>query len=705
MKHLHRVRAASWLPAMCAMSLLLLSSFSSAQTAVQNAFQDGKTFGNNRTTNAFGIVNGPNAPLTVPGFSFNAPQDVLFGNGKGTLLGPTISKLTDCAGTAPANAFTAQECNAINHMRSLPVGWSVKGDGPAVNDVLGASKDKVVNPGAYNGSSSGTVCKTVTRSFPEKYVTETCNEAVQTDYPVCEKKLIVNVVWERTCPANTISGPTTISSDPPYPPQYQCLVRKVQVNPICPAPLIGPPLSQIDGTFQCKTVDSTYVVAPNETTTQDVTETRSAIPRVTESWSPECDVYERAANDKFTKPVTCELQKQTCTQGPETRTMNGLAVTRECWAQKEDFACIGKATTKECESIAGKSCTFMGGRCLEFTNQTNLCAVYTNNYRCLSAPAQTQTATVCDAKQFCDGSAGTACFDTSSPADQEFARAAGSMEAAREAGVYLKDSQLFRGTRGTCSVKVLGGSTIKSCCKGQPGAANFKNSAVLNAGISAGMTIAGEAGKEVLRAGTTFAYDALYQSVDGTFLQKGVSAARDLASGIGDGVFNPSFSFYGFTFTFDFTNGFQFTGFDPVSFAIAVGLQLIQQWLSCDANDQMTMVKKGGNLCTPTEEYCSKRLPIIRTCIEKTEAYCCFNSTLAKIINRQGSAWLGKDLKQCGGFSESEFASLDLSLMNFDEFLAEIVNPASGDALAIVRTGADVSRLLNNYFQTGKQRP
>jgi conjugal transfer mating pair stabilization protein TraN len=681
------------------------AQFSSPQTPAK-VFNDAKGFANNKAYDAFGRITDFASQRNVPNMNYGTAETGLFAKGQGTQIsGSTAQKFVDCNGTMPTSAYTAQECNAINYIRGLRGGWALNGQSPDVQTVVGGSRDTVKNPGSYNGTSSGTYCKEVTRWTPEKYVYETCNKAVKTEYPQCAKRLIVTIDWGSQCPAGTINGPIPITTVPALPPQYQCEVKTTTQTPTCPAPLVGPPFTLFGAVSFCKDASSNNVPAVMVSSDEIKTVTLTSKPIIRERWSPECDELEARANDKITNPVTCELQTQTCTQGPETRVIDTVPVTRACWAYKQDFACISKEATEECDSISGKSCEVGGTRCLEFTNQSQLCAIETTSYRCLSAPAVQHTARVCDTGTFCDGKVGGACFDTSNPVDEDFARAAGAMEAQREAGVYAKDLKLFRGTSGTCKVKVLGGSTIKSCCKGQPGGSAFKNSAILSAGISAGMTIVGEAGKETLRAGSTYMFDALYSTVDGTFLQKGIGAARDWASGIGDGIFNPSFSFYGFTFTFDFTNGFQFGGFDPVSFAIAVGIQLIQQWLECDKNDQQTMIKKGANLCTPAEQWCSKRLPIIRTCIEKTESYCCFNSTLAKIINRQGYQQLGWDQRSCDGFDEAAFNRLDFSTMDFTEFLAEVSNPPDGSGVMSSRTGMNVNRLVNNYYNYGTQRP
>jgi conjugal transfer mating pair stabilization protein TraN len=97
--------------------------------------------------------------------------------------------------------------------------------------------------------------------------------------------------------------------------------------------------------------------------------------------------------------------------------------------------------------------------------------------------------------------------------------------------------------------------------------------------------------------------------------------------------------------------------------------------------------------------YCSSRLPIIRVCIETTESYCCFNSRLARILNEQGRAqlgrgWGGAESPDCSGFTVAQLQALDFSRMNLAEFYAEIA-PTLPDA-GTLRSRAQ--QKINGYF-------
>ena len=54
---------------------------------------------------------------------------------------------------------------------------------------------------------------------------------------------------------------------------------------------------------------------------------------------------------------------------------------------------------------------------------------------------------------------------------------------------------------------------------------------------------------------------------------------------------------------------------------------------TCEDRDKETALKRDQRLCADVGEYCSGKLAFIRTCIERTHTYCCFNSRLARLIN------------------------------------------------------------------------
>lgn len=160
---------------------------------------------------------------------------------------------------------------------------------------------------------------------------------------------------------------------------------------------------------------------------------------------------------------TCTLQADSCTDDvPETRVIEGVAVTRSCWAWRRDYECLERVTGNDCGELDDNaSCRFLREECL--TDETP-CQTTERLYECAlppdgSAPAQY----ICDGDVYCiDGS----CETIERKANDEFKDAVVALNAMNQARREFDAAalELFSGTRNTCSSKVLG---VLNCCKGK----------------------------------------------------------------------------------------------------------------------------------------------------------------------------------------------------------------------------------------------
>ncbi|MFA7293767.1 MAG: conjugal transfer protein TraN, partial [Rhodocyclaceae bacterium] len=173
-------------------------------------------------------------------------------------------------------------------------------------------------------------------------------------------------------------------------------------------------------------------------------------------------------------------------------------------------------------------------------------------------------------------------------------------------------------------------------------------------------------------------------------------AMNNWASDLGTGS---TFGAYGFSFSFSVDSGFQFVAFDPYTFAAQIAIMMVEEWLACAANEQALAMKKGQNLCVFVGSYCASKVPIINVCVELKQQSCCFNSLLAKIVNRQGRAQLGLPGNQCGGFNETQLKALNFSQMDFSEFIATITPPAPNLTAVTSQVNATVRQKVQNYYQ------
>ena len=399
----------------------------------------------------------------------------------------------------------------------------------------------------------------------------------------------------------------------------------------------------------------------------------------------------------------CQRLSSVCVDATPVKNIQGLNVTVEqvggCWAFEDTYQCRSAATVNDCQPLRDRGCAQIGTKCVD-KDDNGTCVMYESSYQCPDKPETYTEKTVCDQSAFCQNG-GAGCFDTSAPPDKDFGQAAVMMEAAREAGVYGVNGdniEIFKGYAEECSIKTIGGSSIKSCCKASSGGAGFSNYAVLGVTAKAAYAV----GKEELKAGSKYMYDALFQAQDAGLIESGASAAAGgLSSGAAEGVASQAgtqFGAYGFEFSYSASGGFSFVGFDPYSFAFAVAVQIVTAWLQCDANEQTMQLKRGQNLCVYLGTYCSSK--VLGVCVERKEKHCCFNSILAKLVNRQGRAQLGMPMDQCGGFNQDQIQQIDFSRIDFSEFIATIVptnTDASSNTPGVTNT---VNKMIDDYYGT-----
>ena len=92
------------------------------------------------------------------------------------------------------------------------------------------------------------------------------------------------------------------------------------------------------------------------------------------------------------------------------------------------------------------------------------------------------------------------------------------------------------------------------------------------------------------------------------------------------------------------------------------------------------------------------------SCIERTTSKCCFNSVLARIVNEQGRAQIGKGWGEarsadCSGFTVAQLQALDFAAMDLSEFYASLV-PTLPDVDALQAGSA--SRVPACYYGQGR---
>ena len=374
---------------------------------------------------------------------------------------------------------------------------------------------------------------------------------------------------------------------------------------------------------------------------------------------------------------TCVRISETCVEGAETRIINGQSVTRACWRYRSTFDCASTATVNDCQPLIDQGCFQIDSRCIE-TLANGQCALYEQTYSCKVAGGSTQTITHCGSQTFCVSGN---CFDTGYAPDTDFAKAITLLEASREAGQYLDPAtlQIFKGYDNRCRKKLFG--LVNCCNKGGSPSSLFSN---LNLILGAG-------GQALGAAGSSYPYDALFTADTPSLVLTGF----ETLFGVGGGSSALAGLLAG-----DLSVEIFIETLVPGPWTIAMLAIQFSGLLDCSEDEQVLAMKRDARLCYGVGSYCSSRIPIIGVCLEKTESHCCFNSRLARIINEQGRAQLGRgwgapQSPDCSGFSIAQLQALDFSRMNLAEFYAEIV-PTLPDAGPIRQRA---QQRIESYFK------
>lgn len=375
-----------------------------------------------------------------------------------------------------------------------------------------------------------------------------------------------------------------------------------------------------------------------------------------------------------------------CTDGPATKLVDGVPLSRACWRYETAWSCPDAAATDECAPLVAAGCTPTATACRQVNPATGSCDITENTYSCPVAPGTSVQVSNCPANVFCIAGS---CFNTAYTADSDFARSMTFMEAAREAGVYLDtdNMQVFKGEANSCRDRLF-----TNCCSSDASGAGMSNNSLFG-------------------VGSRLVFDVLMNSENRQFLYQGLQALL-----LGGG-FSGSFTSYGVTVAINGTalpagSAVLYSGesiviaFDPWSLAIAVVMYAVMSLTSCNEAEAKLAMKEGAGLCHTIGSYCSSCVRILGACvacIETTTGKCCFNSKLARIINEQGRAqfakgWGSPQNPDCSGFTIAQLQRLDFSAMDLTEFYASIV-PSLPNVNAL--QGGAAIRAPNCYYGQG----
>lgn len=290
--------------------------------------------------------------------------------------------------------------------------------------------------------------------------------------------------------------------------------------------------------------------------------------------------------------TTCRKRETVCTEGGETRIIDGVPVTTDCWAEQDVYDCERTAPeSSNCSPPSG--CKFDRAECLD-ENADGQCRTYENIYQCQKEVLVEDTTTTCQTK-ICIGDM---CVGADRESNDEFPDALAAMLIAQMAGEdYSKNLTIFKGTPMRCRKAVLG---FRNCCKDS------------GWGVDIGLT-------------------------------------------------------------------------------------------QCSQEEETLMARQESKSTHYVGTYCSQK-SFLGVCLEKAMRYCSFEGTLARIVQETGRPQIGKTWgtpkeADCSGFTPEEFERIDLTDADFSDFtdaaMDQIMNPDEGGTIG------RISQSIGNLMGTG----
>ncbi|KTC69797.1 conjugal transfer mating pair stabilization protein TraN [Legionella birminghamensis] len=168
-----------------------------------------------------------------------------------------------------------------------------------------------------------------------------------------------------------------------------------------------------------------------------------------EIWISNCTPFEKQGG-------LCRLKKERCTDSQSSKTIEGLPVSRDCWAREFVYSC-SSATADECTLQKNKGCLQIASECSRYEN--NYCALYKQTYSCQENVCQSPVECVKDL--FCaDGE----CIEHIETQNADFGQSVSALAVAGEAGRELSQQpnmSLFSGKAVQCKIWPV---DIIDCC-------------------------------------------------------------------------------------------------------------------------------------------------------------------------------------------------------------------------------------------------
>jgi conjugal transfer mating pair stabilization protein TraN len=161
--------------------------------------------------------------------------------------------------------------------------------------------------------------------------------------------------------------------------------------------------------------------------------------------------------DELEKKVAlglCSYESKICSQGKQTRLIQGIPITRDCWQYTRTYACE-YPSKDDCGPLRAQGCVQGKSACKTYVGK--ICVVHTQTYTC-KANSQPKHSITGGQTPFClDGN----CRNQSWENNDEMMRSLAQLSILKEMQGQLQNGMIFKGEDRRCSRYIL---NFKDCC-------------------------------------------------------------------------------------------------------------------------------------------------------------------------------------------------------------------------------------------------
>lgn len=168
-----------------------------------------------------------------------------------------------------------------------------------------------------------------------------------------------------------------------------------------------------------------------------------------DEWTDNCARLEERVDSGL-----CGYYSKACTQGKQTRTINGVPIERDCWQETMTYACSYPAR-ETCGPLRARGCAQIHSQCKQYVGTA--CVVYQQTYQCKDSPRTTFQIAGGDTPFCMDGN----CRDQTWENNDELMSSVAQLSILKEMQGNLKNGFLFKGEDNRCSKYIV---SFKDCC-------------------------------------------------------------------------------------------------------------------------------------------------------------------------------------------------------------------------------------------------